>query len=168
MTCPLDKLNAQPGVTSVQVTQQLEKMIKSNISIIMILVLVLLVLGFGLFYFGRSLFSTLSNYYSQKEMTRTTNSESLKDSAADNEEYPEQEAEDAEDKDFRMVVDPSKFMPKPKRDFLTKLEIENKDYNTEKTEFVTRKLNYTENDDVVDSKILYKDYDDYTYDYNTE
>jgi hypothetical protein len=26
-------------------------------------------------------------------------------------------------------------------------------------------LNYPENDDIVDSRILYKDYDDYTYNY---
>lgn len=105
-------------------------------------------------------------------MNRTSNSESLKDKAADNEEYPEQsdpnnpdvEGED----DMRVVVDPAKFMPKPKRDFIGKLTLENKDYNKDKTEFVTRKLNYPENDDIVDEKILYKDYDNYQYDYNTE
>ncbi len=168
MTCPLNELNTTPGASSVTVMKQLDSMIKSNISIIFILLVVLLVLGFGLYFFSKSLFSTLSKYNTQKEMNRTTSSESLKDKAADNEEYIEQEQDDIEPDSFKMVADPSKFMPKPKRDFLKKLDIENREYNKEKTEFVTRKLNYGENDDVVDSKILYKDHDNYTYDYNTE
>lgn len=171
MGCPLDKLTTDPGVSSVQVMKQLESMIKSNITIILILLAMLILLGFGLYYFVSSLISTLSKHYSRKEMNRTSNSESLKDKAADNEEYPEQSDPnnpDVEEDDMRMVVDPTKFMPRPRRDFITKLTLENKDYNKEKTEFVTRKLNYPENDDIVDEKILYKDYDNYQYDYSTE
>lgn len=159
------------GVSSVKVLKQLDSMIKSNITIIIILFVMVVILGFGLYYFVNSLISTLSKYQSRKEMNRTSNSESLKDKAADNEEYPEQSDPnniDVEEDDMRVVVDPTKFMPKPRRDFISKLTVENKEYNKEKTEFVTRKLNYPENDDVVDDKILYKDYDNYQYDYNTE
>jgi hypothetical protein len=120
MGCPLDKLTTDPGVSSVQVMKQLESMIKSNITIIIILLAMIILLGFGLYYFSSSLISTLSKYYSRKEMNRTSNSESLKDKAADNEEYPEQSDPnnpDVEEDDMRIVVDPAKFMPKPKRDF---------------------------------------------------
>jgi hypothetical protein len=169
MTCPLDKLTTDAGVSSVVVLKQLDTMIKNNITVVMILFIVLGVLGFGLYYFSSSLISTLSKYYSIKEINKTSNSESLKDKAADNEEYPEQaDPNNPVEEDLKIVVDPSKFMPKPKRDFITKLSLENKGYNEAKTEFVTRRLNYTENDDIVDARIMYKEHDDYNYDYNTE
>jgi hypothetical protein len=169
MTCPLDKLSTDPGVSSVQVIKQLDTMIKNNITVIAILLIILGVLGFGLYFFSKSLFNTLSKYYDMKTVNKTSNSESLKDKAADNEEYPEQpDPNNPEEEDLKIVVDPSKFMPKAKRDFVTKLTLQNKEYNQAKTDFVTRKLNYDENDDIVDSKILYKDYDNYNYDYSTD
>jgi hypothetical protein len=169
MSCPLDKLSTDPGVSSVQVMKQLDTMIKNNITVIAILLLILTVLGFGLYYFGKSFVTTLSKYYEMKENKKTSNSESLKDKAADNEEYPEQpDPNNPEEEDLKIVIDPSKFMPKAKRDFVSKLTLQNKGYNQAKTEFVTRKLNYDENDDIVDSKILYKDYDNYNYDYSTD
>lgn len=169
MSCPLDKLSTDPGVSSVQVMKQLDTMINNNITVIVILLVILTVLGFGLYYFGKSFVTTLSKYYEMKESKKTSNSESLKDKAADNEEYPEQpDPNNPEEEDLKIVIDPSKFMPKAKRDFVSKLTLQNKGYNQAKTEFVTRKLNYDENDDIVDSKILYKDYDNYNYDYSTD
>ena len=169
MGCPLDKLSTDPGVSSVQVLKQLDLMIKNNVMVIGILLIVVLVLVLGLYYFGRSFVSTLTKYYEMKQTNKTSNSESLKDKAADNEEYPEQpDPNNPEEEDLKIVVDPSKFMPKAKRDFITKLTLENKGYNDAKTEFVTRKLNYDDNDDIVDSKILYKEYDNYKYDYATD
>jgi len=169
MTCPLDKLSTDPGVSSVQVLKQLDLMIKNNVMVIVILLVVVAVLGFGLYYFVKSLISTLAKYYDMKKTNMTYNSESLNDKAADNEEYPEQpDPNNPEEEDLKIVVDPSKFMPKAKRDFITKVTLENQGYNNAKTEFVTRKLNYDTNDDVVDSKILYKDYDNYNYDYATD
>lgn len=169
--CPLDKLSTDVGVSSVQVMKQLDSMIKSNITIIIILLIMLVAFIFGLYYFGSSLISTLSKYYTSKANNNTFNAESLRDKAADNEEYPEPSDPnnlDVEEDDLRPMVDPSRFMPKAKRDFLNKLALENREYNNEKTEFVTRKLDYPENDDVIDDKILYKDYDNYQYEYDTE
>jgi len=60
-------------------------------------------------------------------------------------------------------VDPTKFMPKSKRDFITQLEVDNANYNQQKTDFLVNDLNYPDNDDVVDEKVLYADYDDYRY-----
>lgn len=169
MSCPLDKLSTDAGVSSVQVIKHLDTMIKNNITVIIILLIILVVLGLGLYYFSKSLVSTLSKYYEMKEVNKTSNSESLKDKAADNEEYPEQpDPNNLEEQDLKIVIDPSKFMPKAKRDFVSKLTLENKGYNQAKTDFVTRKLNYDENDDIIDSKILYKDYDNYNYDYSTD
>lgn len=171
MGCPLDKLNTNAGASSIQILKQIDTMIKNNIITIIILLILLSVLGFGLYYFVKSIITTLSKYYTMKDANKvpTVNSDSLKDKAADNEEYPEQsDPNNPDEDDLRIVVDPSKFMPKAKRDFITKLTLENKGYNNAKTEFVTRKLNYNENDDIVDEKILYKEYDNYKYDNNTD
>jgi hypothetical protein len=169
--CSLDNLN-DPGASSVLILQKINNMISSNITILLITVLVTVILGFSFYFFGSSLIRTLNSYYTNRDANKvnTSNSGSLKDKTADNEDYPEQDTENEQkDEDvFQVPVDPAKFMPKTKRDFLTDLEIENKVYNEEKTEFVTRRLNYSQNDDVVNAKILYKQHDNYNYDYTTD
>lgn len=162
MSCPLDNLN-DPATSSALVLQKIGNMISSNVFIIIVFILLVLVLLFGLYYFVNSFIKTLSNYYTLTNQQPPSVSDSLKDKSADNEYYPDP-AED-EEEPLAISVDPTKFMPKSKRDFLKRIEQENKDYNEEKTNLMTRRLNYPENDDIVDSRILYKDYDDYTYNY---
>ena len=172
MACPLDDLNdtmMNPAI----VVEKIQRMINNNIAIVLILVLLIAFLGVSLFYFLSSIQSTLKNYYVHRDINKldpsTTNS--LKDKNADNEIYEEpSDPNDAEhvDTTFKIKIDPTKFMPKYRRDFIKDLEINHKQYNEELTQFMTRNLNYTSNDDKVDSKILYKDYDNYAYDYSTE
>lgn len=157
-----DITTTNPVMSGVQVLQKINYMVNSNITILFILVLVIVVLGFGLYYFTKSLIKTLNNYYRYRVVIDTSSSDSLKDKSADNEAYPDTSAEQDDD-ELRMVIDNTNFMPKSKRDFLAKLKIENTEYNREKTEFVTRRLNYQENDDIIDDKIMYKDHDNYSY-----
>lgn len=153
-----------PGLSGAEVLIKINTMVSSNITILLVLLVVMIVLGFGLFYFVKSLMKTLHNYYSNRSVVDTSGADSLKDKTADNEEYPDtSDPDNQDDGDLRAVIDPTNFMPKSKRDFLTSVKLENKEYNAEKTQFVTRRLNYIKNDDVVDDKILYKDYDDYDY-----
>jgi hypothetical protein len=163
MSCPLDNLN-DPATSGAFVLQKIGNMIASNVFVIIVLILLVLVLLFGLYYFVTSLIQTLSNYYTLTNQKPPSVSDSLKDKSADNEYYPNP-AEDEDEEALAIPVDPAKFMPKSKRDFLKRVEQENKEYNEEKTNLMTRRLNYPENDDIVDSRILYKDYDDYTYNY---
>jgi membrane protein insertase Oxa1/YidC/SpoIIIJ len=170
MSCPLDKLDSSSGGNATIITNQIDNMINSNILIIFILFILLIVLGFALYYFVKSLITTLSNYYTNRTNVKTTlkgSGESLKDRNADNEVYHEPpNPDDAEaDLDMSSRIDPAKFMPKSKREFLKSLEQENKSYNNEKTSFVVNQLNYPSNDDIIDERILYKDYDNYTYTY---
>lgn len=161
MSCPLDNLN-DPATSSALVLQKIGNMIASNVFIIIVFILLVLLLLFGLYYFVTSLVKTLSNYYTLTNQHPPSVSDSLKDKSADNEYYPDP-AEDEEP--LAIPMDPTKFMPRSKRDFLKRIEQENKDYNEEKTNLMTRRLNYPENDDLVDARILYKDYDNYTYSY---
>lgn len=172
MACPLNDLN-DTMVNPAIVVDKIQRMINNNIAIVLILVLLIVFLGVSLFYFLSSITNTLKNYYINRDVNKldpsTTNS--LKDKNADNEVYEEpSDPNDAElsDTTFKIQVDPTKFMPKYRKDFLKDLEIEHKQYNEELTQLMTKTLNYTSNDDKVDSKILYKDYDNYTYDYSTE
>ncbi len=172
MACPLDSLN-DTSLDPAVIVEKIQRMINNNIAIVFILVLLVIFLIVSLFYFGSSMFKTLKDYYINREVSKsdpsTTNS--LRDKNADNEIYEEPTNEDDADQtdaEFKIQVDPAKFMPRARRNFVKELDIENKQYNEDKTQFMTKRLNYPVNDDIVDEKILYKDYDNYTYDYYTE
>lgn len=171
MSCSLNNLNdtLNPAV----VAEKIQRMINNNIAIVLILVLLIGFLGVSLFYFGNALFTTLKNFYINREVSRSTptSTNSLKDRKADNEIYEEaSNPNDAElpETELKVEVDMKQFMPRYKKDFINALETGNKQYNEDKTQLMTKRLNYPENDDIVDQKILYKAYDNYTYDYYTE
>lgn len=155
---------------TVVIMQKLNSMINSNVLIIGILFLLIGALVMGLYFFLRSLITTLTEYHTRIQNSQNVKnvSESLNDRSADNEYYPEPRDPDSTDLEDGISgdrIDPTKFMSRKKREFLKNLELENQTYNKEKTDMMVRRLNYPENDDIVDSKILYKDYDDYKYDY---
>lgn len=175
MACPLNNLN-DPSLSPAVIVEKIQRMINNNIAIVFILFLLIGFLGVSLFYFSSSIFKTLKDYYINKGASKPDpkSSNSLKDKNADNEVYEEpSNPNDAEvdtdnDTSFKIDVDPTQFMPKYKKDFLSALQTENKQYNEEKTQLMTKRLNYPVNDDIVDAKILYKEHDNYTYDYYTE
>lgn len=155
------------------VLEMIKSMISNNISILCIMFVLLVFLGASLMYFGSSLLKTLKNYYINRGMSQkdAASSNSLKSKVADDEVYQEpHNPNDAEPEPEtqKAKVDPASFMPRSKKDFLSNLVVENAKYNEDKTMLMTRRLNYPVNDDVVDEKILYKDYDNYKYDYTTE
>lgn len=157
--------NTDTSSTTLRVLQALNTMINNNIVICFILSIIVTVLLFGLYYFTTSLIKTLNNYYSHRTVVSNSNSDNVKDKSADNEIYPETIDPNSpdDDVDLSSAIDPRTYMPKTKREFLTKLKSENMEYNQDKTEFMTRRLNYDVNDDIVDDNILYKEHDNYTY-----
>lgn len=171
MTCPLNDIT-DPVLSPAAVMDMIRRMINNNISIIFVLVLVILFLLASLYYFGSSLLNTLKNYYINRggPQKDASVSNSLKSKIADDEVYQEpNDPNDAEpEPEPKTKVDPKTYMPRTKKDFLANLAIENAKYNEDKTLLLTRRMNYPENDDIVDDKILYKDYDNYKYDYTTE
>lgn len=174
MACPLNDLNEQ---TPTIIIDKLQRMINNNIAIVFIIILLMGFLGVSLYYFASSLFKTLKDYYINKGVNKPSpkSTNNLKDKNADNEVYEEpsnpNDADveiEAKDTHVKLDVDIQQFMPKYKKDFLKSLEVENKQYNEDKTTLLTKRLNYPENDDKVDAKIFYKEHDDYRYDYYTE
>jgi membrane protein insertase Oxa1/YidC/SpoIIIJ len=166
-------LNSGDGGNSAKILEKINNMISSNMLILGVFFLLLVALCLALYYFVSSLMFTISNHNISKVTLKsqlTSKGESVKDTTADNETYPEPvNPNDAEAEfDLTPQVDPKKFMPRGKREFISLLTAENEDYNKKKTEILVNEFNYAENDDIVDEKVLYADYDDYKYKYGKE
>lgn len=163
--CPLAKIgDTMPAGSSSAVMDRINNMITDNFVSLAVMTVLIIVLFALLGYFSYSLISTVLDYYKNKNIPEvgTAKTDSILDKSADNEVY--------EDSDEQNVskVDPKKFMPKAKRDFLDQLELENTLYNKETTDKLTKQLKYPENDDLINEKILYKKYDDYKYKYEKD
>lgn len=163
----MDKMNTGDGGIGVEILQKINTMITNNMLILGVLVLLLIALVLALYYFASSLIVTISNYNSHRNVAKNVlkGGDSLKDTAADNEIYPEPVDPDDLDPDIDLTPkeDPKKFMPRAKREFIKELELQNIAYNKEKTDILINDLNFPSNDDLVDDKVLYADYDDYQY-----
>jgi hypothetical protein len=161
------------GGNSAKVLQQINNMISSNMLILGVFFILLIALCLALYYFALSLMSTIS-YYNASKMARksqlTGKGESMKDTSTDNEIYAEPvDPKDVEQEfDPTPQIDPKKFMPSGKREFVKQLAIDNEDYNKQKSAFLTNEMKYKENDDIVDEKVMYKDYDNYKYTYEKD
>jgi hypothetical protein len=132
-----------------------------------VLVLLLIALVLALYYFASSLIATISNYNLNRNVAKNVlkGGDSLKDTVADNETYPEPIDPDDPDPDVDLAPkeDPKKFMPRAKREFIRDLELQNVAYNQQKTDILVNDLNFPLNDDLVDDKVMYADYDNYQY-----
>lgn len=155
-------------MTTTEIMDKIDTMINANYVVIGILIVILIAFGFALYYFAKSLIATLTNYRTyNKELKGEVKGvgNSLKDTSADNEIYIEPSSpDDAEiETTSKPQVDPKKFMPRSRKEFIAELEKQNMEYNEQKTNYLVHQLNYPENDDVVDERILYKEYDNYKY-----
>ena len=151
-------------MTTTEIMDKIDSMIHANYIVVGIFILILIAFGFALYYFAKSLITTITNYRTyNKELKGEVKGvgSSLKDTSADNEIYIEPASPD--DAEVETQVDPKKFMPRSRKEFINELETQNKEYNEQKTNYLVNQLNYPENDDIVDERILYKEYDNYKY-----
>lgn len=58
---------------------------------------------------------------------------------------------------------PYEYMAKPQLDFYKVMDEQYKEYNTLKTQYIANTYSGRENDDFIDRKVTYPDYDNYTY-----
>lgn len=166
-------MNSGDGGNSAKILEKINNMISSNMLILGVFFLLLVALCLALYYFVSSLIFTISNYNTAKITLKsqlTSKGESVKDTTADNETYPEPVDPNDAEVEFNLApqVDPNKFMPRSKREFINLITSDNEDYNKKKTEILLNEFNYEENDDLVDEKILYSDYDNYKYKYGKD
>ncbi len=161
----MNSVSTGDGGKAVQVLQKIDNMINGNMLILGVFLLLLIALGLSLYYFVSSLIQTVTIHNTNKLEIRSKlkGGNSIKDTTADNEIYLEPGDKDDIEVDLAPAIDPKKFMPRGKREFISQLKLDNLDYNKKKTEILVNDLNYTENDDLVDDKILFPDYDNYEY-----
>ena len=66
-------------------------------------------------------------------------------------------------KDSPNYIDPNQFLDKDKKEFINKIDSVFKEYNIEKDKYITNNFEGRENDDIIDKRVLYDDYDVYSY-----
>lgn len=152
------------NMSGMMLIKKLQNMLSDNYTMLVIMVVLIGVLGLVLFYFANSLSNTLTNYYKNKKVAEDAStstaaiSDNQRDVKADNEIYYENVQDDPNKQD------PVSFLDKTKQDFIAELDSQYKDINTLKTQYISSTYSGKQNDDVIDQKVLYKDYDNYKYD----
>ena len=143
---------------SVMLLKKLDYMISDNYTLLFIFIVIMIILGMSFIYFFKSLKQSLSTYLKDKVLSIETSGDNPRISTDDNYTYYENTKEDP------VPVAPKESMPTGTKEFLKTVDNVYKDYNLLKSEYI--KKTYThgkENDDVIDEKTLYKEYDDYKY-----
>jgi lipopolysaccharide export LptBFGC system permease protein LptF len=143
--------------------KRIENMLGDNYTMLGILALLICVLLLVLYYFANSLRTTLVNYYRNKknqdaQASSTSDvSQNVRDTKADNEIYYENVSDDPNKED------PTLYLDKNKKAFVDEVTATYGEYNTLKTEYITGNYDGKENDDVIDSKIMFAGNDSYEY-----
>ena len=132
--------------TGMSQLQKLNRMISDNYTIVVIAIIILIIIVFVIKYFAGQIVQVMKNY---KRASREKQ---------DNSAQLDQEIYDPDSK----IGDPKLYFDKPKSEYVKDLEQKFKEYNNLKDDYV--KTNFSKmNDDLVDSRILYKKNDSYSY-----
>lgn len=130
----------------------------------------------GLYYVGKDLYKIITTYYKQSfsvtpskpkdktDVDPTNSGTNPFDPTADNEFYPIDD-ESVPKQQFGIA---GPFVAKDSRNpnekkFYDMVDTKYKDYNNQKTQYITKTYQEEENDDIIDDKIVYSKYDDYSY-----
>lgn len=145
----------------------LEKLISDNYTILCIFFIVLLTCLIIMYYYGSNIRKTLRDYYkySASAKLHATSSDNQYDDTADNEVY--QNVSDKLEKDvgfrkFDVVNQAEEHIRQTKKEFMEDIRKRYEEYNTLKSDYILGTYSRV-NDDVIDDKILYNKYDDYSY-----
>lgn len=151
--CPLKSLE----VTASSPIVKIQKMISDNYSMLGLYIVLAFACGVILWYFVKDFFKLISRYLSNKSAATTTtiaNSSYTLDKNADDVVY---------DNDLDPIPqDVQKYMDTSKKTFVKEVEKVYQPYNDALADYITS-MGKTENDNKVDSSILYKTHDDFSY-----
>jgi hypothetical protein len=144
--------------------KKIENMIGDNYTLIFLWFIVTVILGISLFYFLNSIKKTLKDFFNaRKEFNTKTQSSSQSSNnpriaTDDNYLYYEDVKEEPTN------IDPTEYMPASKRKALEDLKSKFTTYNETKTQYIQNTYSGRKNDDTIDDKVLYAEYDEYRYD----
>lgn len=139
-------------------------MIGDNYTLIAISLTITIILLISLIYFINSLIKTIKNYRKTKIDFSKAESSSLKNNPFD----PNNDDEKyySTSKDSPNYIDPTEFLDKDKKEFISKIDNVFKEYNTEKNKYISNNFEGRDNDDIIDQRVLYDDHDNYSYKLN--
>lgn len=143
----------------VMLLKKLDSMISDNYTLIFIWIVVTVILGLALSYFASSLSKTLKDYYKgkQKSEVNPPNSDNIRAKEDDDYNYYDPVSEDP------VKVDPNDSLEPNKKEYIKNMSATYNEYNNLKTEYLNKTYSGRKNDDLIDSKVQYKTYDDYKY-----
>lgn len=145
---------------SMMLLKKLEGMISDNYTMLFILFIILSVLLLALYYFGSSLIKTISIWWRNVQEKRGNGGKSSADNPRakedDNDIYYDNPKEDPN------YADPFKYAPSGQREYVDNMDKAYKEYNDKKTSYITNTYQ-KQNDDIIDQKVIYKEYDNYSY-----
>lgn len=146
----MDTCSAPGGdMDDVIVKNYIGRMLSDNYTLLIVFVLVSAMIIFVLNYFFKQARATYNDYKKNKAQSASNPD----DPQADNEIEPDENDE---------PVDTKKYQDAGKQQFYKNIDTAYKEYNTEKSKYI--EVNYgKENDDYVDQKVAYREYDDYNY-----
>lgn len=125
------------------------RMLSDNYTLLIVFVIVSFLILFVLNYFFKQARATYNDYKKNKAQSEQNST----DVNADNEIEPDENDE---------PVDTNKYQDPNRRQFYKGIDDIYKEYNVEKSKYI--EVNYgKENDDYVDQKVAYKEYDNYNY-----
>jgi hypothetical protein len=144
--------------------KKLENMINDNYTLIFLWFVITIILGLSLYYFFNSIKKTLQSFWNaRKELNSKSSSASQASNnprIATDDDYTYYE--DA--KEEPVNVDPTEYMPASKRKALEDLKTKYSTYNETKTQYIQNVYSGRQNDDTIDDKVIYAEYDNYKYD----
>jgi phosphate/sulfate permease len=143
----------------VMLLKKLDSMISDNYTLIFIWFVVSIILGLALSYFIASLNKNITSYYRGKNKVniKTPHSNNIRAKEDDNYDYYETVNDDP------VKIDINDSIPPNKKEFIKNLETTYNEYNNLKTEYLNKTYSGRKNDDIIDSNIEFKIYDNYDY-----
>lgn len=145
-TCLSKAGDLTPAVELVKI----QRLISDKYTIISLFVITTIIVALALIYFGKQLYDTIKQYLASKKKVAEVVASTPHQN--DNEDYNENVP----------IVNPTKYFEAGKSEFVKDMDKSFKEYNQEKTKFITSNYD-SSNDDLVDQSVFYNKYDNYEY-----
>lgn len=165
MVACLNMKSSDPGLIHLMNQRILFKLVNDNYTILIVFVVLSVFLLLIFLYFFKNVMNTIKLYnkHAKRLELAPAPTDNQYDKDADNEKYKSKDIDpDVDAFNLRAIEDPADYMPRTKKEFIKEMDTKYQEYNTLKSDYIITNHKKT-SDDVVDSQVLFKKYDDYKY-----
>lgn len=135
---------------------KIDSMISDNYTLLIVLLVIIGVVGLALWYFTKSLTTTIKTYLKNKPPKEQSSGDNPRLAEDDDNQYYDKPTDDPQ------YVDPNEYMPKDQKEYVKNIESTFDEFNKLKTDYIKKTYN-RDNDDYIDKSVLYEDNDNYVY-----